>query len=141
MAQLNESGLAIIRQNEGLRLDAYLDPVGIPTIGYGHTAGVQLGQHITTEQAESYLRDDLAGAEASVQNEVKVPLNDNQYSALVSFVFNIGGPQFQDSTLLKLLNQGDFAGAAEQFAQWTHAGGQELPGLVNRRQAERALFL
>lgn len=141
MAQLNEAGLTIIRQSEGLRLDAYQDPAGIWTIGYGHTAGVQPGQHITQDQAESFLKQDLSGAEQAIQASVKSPLSDNQYSALVSFVFNIGSGQFQSSTLLRLLNQSDFQGAAEQFLQWTHAGGQVLPGLVTRRQAERALFL
>lgn len=141
MNQFTEEGLENLKRFEGLRLEAYQDSAGVWTIGYGHTAQVQPGQHITAEQAEQFLRQDLEDAENLVRHGVTRPLNDNQYSALTSFAYNVGSDQFLSSTLLRLLNQGDLGGAAEQFSRWTHADGQELPGLVARRQAERALFL
>ena len=141
MPQLNDAGLTLIQQSEGLCLDAYPDPAGVWTIGYGHTSQVQPGQHISAEQAELFLRQDLASAEETLQDHITSTLNDNQYSALVSFVYNIGAAAFLSSTMLGLLNRGDFQAAADQFPRWTHAGDQELPGLITRRQAERDLFL
>jgi GH24 family phage-related lysozyme (muramidase) len=138
---INQDGLNLIKSFEGLYLDAYIDPVGVWTIGYGHTEGVYEGMTITEAEAEELLRKDLAEFEAAVSEAVQVSLNDNQFSALVSFTFNLGAGSLFESTLLKLLNQGDFQGAADQFPRWNKAGGQELPGLTRRRQAERALFL
>jgi lysozyme len=140
---INQDGLNLIKSFEGLYLDAYLDPIGIPTIGYGHTQGVEEGMTITEAQAEEFLRKDLADAEAAVSSDlVQVSLNENQFSALVSFTFNVGSVNFSDSTLLQLLNAGDFQGAADQFPVWNKGdGGQELAGLTRRRKAERALFL
>lgn len=140
---INQEGVNLIKSFEGLYLDAYLDPVGIPTIGYGHTQGVEEGMTITEAQAEEFLREDLANAEAAVSSDiVQVSLNENQFSALVSFTFNIGSQAFADSTLLRLLNQGDFQGAADQFPVWNKGDdNQELAGLTRRRKAERALFL
>lgn len=136
-----EKGLELIKQFEGLRLEAYLCPAGVWTIGYGHTAGVSAGDIITSEQADSYLRQDLAGAEKAVNHAVSVAINQNQFDALVSFTFNLGAGNFQKSTLLKKMNSGDYQGAADQFLVWVKAGGKKLSGLVARRQAERALFL
>ncbi len=138
---INQDGVNLIKSFEGLYLDAYLDPVGVWTIGYGHTEGVYEGMTITEAEAEELLRKDLAEFEAAVSEAVQVSLNDNQFSALVSFTFNLGAGSLFESTLLKLLNQGDFQGAADQFPRWNKAGGQELPGLTRRRKAERALFL
>jgi lysozyme len=138
---INQDGLELIKSFEGLYLDAYLDPVDIWTIGYGHTEGVYEGMTITEAQAEDLLREDLAEFEAAVSEAVQVDLNENQFSALVSFTFNLGPENIFDSTLLKLLNQGDFQGAADQFLIWNKAGSQELEGLTRRRKAERALFL
>ncbi len=140
---INQDGLNLIKSFEGLYLDAYIDPVGIPTIGYGHIKDVEVGMTITEAQAEEFLRQDLADAEVAVSSDiVQVSLNENQFSALVSFTFNVGSQAFADSTLLRHLNQGEFQGAADQFTVWNKGdGGQELPGLTRRRNAERALFL
>ncbi|NUB05801.1 lysozyme [Azospirillum sp. Vi22] len=142
--EIHPDALALVRHFEGLYLKAYLCPAGVPTIGYGHTAGVRMGQTITSLQAEVYLRADMAEAAAAVDQLVKVPLTDQQRGALASFVFNLGAGSLQSSTLLRLLNQGDYAGAAGQFGRWVFATvkgkKQVLDGLVKRRAAERALF-
>ncbi len=136
----SESGLALIRQFEGLRLSAYRCPAGIATIGYGSTAGVQMGQTITSERAEELLREDVRQFEAAVSRLVKVPLTQGQFDALASFAFNLGAKSLEKSTLLRLLNAGDYSGAAAQFDRWVYASGKKLSGLVKRRAAERALF-
>ena len=130
-----------IRRWEGLRLAAYRDPGGVLTIGYGHTGDVEAGQRITLDQAEHFLNEDLRTAQDAVERLVKVPLTDRQYSALVSFVFNVGEGQFAESTLLRKLNAGDYSGAADEFLRWTRSGSVELPGLVERRRLEREIFL
>lgn len=137
---ISEAGLTLIRQSEGLRLSAYRCPAGIPTIGYGSTAGVRMGQTITAERAESLLREDVRQFESAVDRLVKVPLTQSQYDALVSFSFNLGAKSLEKSTLLRLLNAGDYSGAAAQFDRWVYASGKKLPGLITRRAAERALF-
>lgn len=134
-------GLRAICKHEGLRLNAYRDPVGVLTIGYGHTKGVREGQEITEAQAFEFLREDVTEAELCVHNRVQVPLEQAQFDALVSFVFNLGCGALTKSTLLRKLNAGDIFAAADQFLLWVHAGGHELPGLVKRRSAERAMFL
>ncbi|OBU85885.1 lysozyme [Chromobacterium subtsugae] len=137
----NAEGIALIQQFEGLRLQAYQDVVGVWTIGYGHTGpDVRAGLTITQAQATQLLAADLARFEAGVGRLVSVPLNGNQFSALVSFTYNLGLGSLQSSTLLRLLNTGDYAGAAGQFPRWDRAGGQQLPGLLKRRLAEQALF-
>ena len=137
---ISEAGLALIRQFEGLRLSAYRCPAGIPTIGYGSTTGVQMGQTITAERAEELLREDVRQFEAAVSRLVKVPLNQGQFDSLTSFAFNLGAKSLEQSTLLRLLNAGDYSGAAAQFDRWVYASGKKLSGLVKRRAAERALF-
>ncbi|WP_199153367.1 lysozyme [Chromobacterium sp. ASV23] len=139
--QTNTAGINLIKQSEGLRLSAYQDQVGVWTIGYGHTGpDVTAGLTIEADQAERLLQGDLARVEQGVSALVTVPLNANQFSALVSFSYNLGLRNLQSSTLLRLLNQGDYAGAAGQFPRWDCAGGQEVQGLLRRRQAEQALF-
>ena len=137
---ISETGLALIRQFEGLRLSAYLCPAGIATIGYGSTAGVKLGRTITAERAEELLREDVRQFETAVSRLVKVPLTQGQFDALTSFAFNLGAKALEKSTLLRLLNAGDYPGAAAQFDRWVYASGKKLSGLVKRRAAERALF-
>jgi lysozyme len=134
-------GLDLIKSFEGLRLSAYRDSVGIWTIGYGHTKGVKPGDTITVEQANDFLREDLRDAERAVNDLTFLNLTQSQFDALVSFTFNLGRGNLQASTLLRRVNEGDFEGAAEEFLRWTKAGGKVLPGLVRRREAERALFL
>lgn len=136
----SQKGLDLIKSFEGLRLSAYKCPAGVWTIGYGTTAGVKPGQSITKERAEELLRDDVKRFEDQVLRLVKVPLTQGQFDALVSFTYNLGAANLGNSTLLRLLNAGDYKGAAAQFDRWTKAGGKELPGLVKRRAAERALF-
>jgi GH24 family phage-related lysozyme (muramidase) len=144
--QINAAGLALIKEFEGLRTTAYRDPVGIWTIGYGHTsmAGppeVTSGMRITEADAEEILKRDLRKFEQGIRDRVSVSLNSNQFSALVSFAFNVGLGAFQNSTMRRLLNGGDYSGAANEFPRWVKAGGRTLQGLVRRRNAERALFL
>lgn len=134
------TGIDLIKQFEGLRLESYLCPAGIPTVGWGHTKNVKLGQKITREQAERYLADDYLEAESQVANYVKVPLKVNQLDALTSFVFNLGIGNLRSSTLLKKLNKADYDGAAQEFDKWVFSGGKKLAGLVKRRAAERKLF-
>jgi lysozyme len=137
----SQRGLSLIKSFEGLRLLAYRDAVGVWTIGYGATRGVKPGMSVTKEQAERMLLNDVQRFEPEVERLVKVPLSGNQWDALVSFTYNLGASNLESSTLLRLLNVGDYAGAAEQFPRWNKAGGKVLPGLVRRREAERVLFL
>jgi len=125
---------------EGCRLVAYQDSVGVWTIGYGHTAGVHAGMTITQEQAEASLLADLQTATNAVEYSVHTPLTFEEESALVDLVFNIGSGNFSHSTLLKLLNAGDFTGATLEFDKWDKAGGKVLAGLLRRRQAETDMF-
>jgi lysozyme len=137
----SSAGLALTRSFEGLRLAAYQDSGGVWTIGYGHTgAGVHAGQRIAEAQAEALLRADLAVAIDCVRRAVAVPLTQAQFDALVDFCFNAGRGNFLGSSLLRCVNRGEFAAAAEQFGLWVHAGGRVIPGLVRRRAAEAALF-
>ncbi|QPG61208.1 lysozyme [Pseudomonas sp. BIGb0427] len=137
----SQRGLSLIKSFEGLRLQSYQDAVGVWTIGYGTTRGIKPGMSITKDQAERMLANDVQRFEAEVERLVKVPLTMNQCDALISFTYNLGAANLESSTLLRLLNRGDYAGAAEQFPRWNKAGGKVLPGLVRRREAERVLFL
>lgn len=137
---LSQNGLNLIKSHEGLRTTAYKDPVGVWTIGYGHTATAKPGQKITEAQAEQLLRQDVGWAEAAVRKNVKVPLTQGQFDALVSFTFNLGAGALGRSTLLKKLNAGDYAGAQAEFGRFVHAGGRVLPGLVRRRGEEAQMF-
>ncbi len=135
------SGLALTKKSESLRLDAYQDSVGVWTIGYGHTGSdVHAGMTITEQQAAILLAADVAWAVTCVNKSVTSAINQNQFDALVDFTFNLGCASLGQSTLLRLLNAGDFAGAAGQFLRWNKAGGQVLRGLTIRRQAELDLF-
>lgn len=140
--RINSAGLNIIKESEGLVLSAYICPAGVLTIGYGTTGPrVTPGLTITEDQAEAWLREDCRKFEAAVKRLVKVPLNPNEFSALVSFAYNVGEGALGASTLMKLLNQENRAGAAKQFPRWNKGGNRVLPGLNIRRQKEQALFL
>lgn len=169
MRAINAAGLNLIKKWEGIldgdpstvNLDPYLDPVGIWTIGWGHAICDAKGKFLrgaaakgqafalypdglTYPQAEDLLRGDCLEASKDVSALVKVPLSENQFSALVSFEFNTGA--LGKSTLLRKLNAGDYAGAADQFARWTKGRDEHgqlivLPGLILRRSEERALFV
>ena len=140
----NPAGIALIEEFEGLRLTPYRCSAGKPTIGFGHVVlptEPHLADGITRAQAEALLAADLAWAEAAVSKWVRVPLTANQFAALVAWTFNVGAGALRSSTLLRLLNRGKYAEAAEQFAAWNKVGGVASAGLTRRRAAERALFL
>lgn len=137
----SQNGINLIKQFEGLRLEAYKCPGGVLTIGYGHTGDdVKEGDRITPDNAEYLLKQDIKSAEYCINTEVKRELTQNQYDALISFVFNIGSFNFRHSTLLRQLNYGNYQKAAEQFDKWIYSKKTILPGLVKRRKAERLLF-
>jgi lysozyme len=142
----NRAGIELIKAWEGLRTKAYRDAVDVLTIGYGHTsmAGppiVTEDMRITEDEAGEILVDDLRKFEAAVSKVLSRNPNENQFSAMVSLCFNIGPGNFSKSTLVKKFNAGDIQGAADAFRSWRLAGGKVLQGLVNRREAERQLFL
>lgn len=145
----SDNGIALLKAHEGLRLEAYPDAGygwSRATIGYGHTSqagppAVTKGMKITAVGAEEILRSDLVAFENAVRSAVHVPLNQNQFDALVSFTFNLGPGNLKTSTLLKKLNAGDYAGAADQFPRWNKSNGKVLAGLTKRRAAERQMFL
>lgn len=142
--QISNKGRVFIKGFEALRLVAYPDPGagGKPwTIGWGHTKGVKQGDRITKEQAEQFLSDDLAVFELTVNSAIKRSMTQNQFDAMVSLAFNIGGSAFAGSTLVKKFNAGDAKGAADEFPKWKNSGGKVMPGLVKRRAAEREVFL
>ena len=140
----NQAGIDLIKEAEGCRLEAYSDGKCY-AIGYGTTridgSPVEDGMTITAEEAEEYLKQDLATAEQDVARLVKVNLTSNQHAALVSFAHNLGGTNLHNSTLLKKLNSGDYAGAADEFDKWVYSNHKVLAGLVSRREKEKSLFL
>ncbi len=136
----SEQGYSLTEQFEGLSLKAYQDSAGVWTNGYGNTHNVVPGSTITLAQANTDLMSNITGAEYVVNTVVTVPLTQNQFDALVDFVFNLGSGNFQSSTLLRKINAGDMAGAAAEFPKWNHAGGVVVNGLTRRRLAEQALF-
>ena len=144
--QTSENGIALIKQFEGCKLTAYQDSVGVWTIGYGWTQPVdgkpiRAGMTIKQETAERLLKTGLVSYESDVSRLVKVGLTQGQFDALVSFTYNLGARSLSTSTLLRKLNAGDYAGAADEVRRWNKAGGKVLNGLTRRREAERALFL
>lgn len=132
--RISDKGLAIIKKYEGCRLTAYKCPAGVPTIGYGHTAGVRLGQTITQEQADAYLRQDVTGAEKAV-NAIGKGFNQNQFDALVSFAFNCGA-----GNLKKLCKDRTVEQIGEKLVLYNKANGKVLAGLVKRRMEEQELY-
>lgn len=130
----------LIRKYEGCKLEAYLCPANVWTIGYGHTKNVKPGDVCTQDQAEEWLDEETALCEAEVKAVVKVALSANQLAALTSFVYNLGIRALVLSTLLKKLNSGDYAGAANEFDRWVYAKGKIQRGLVERRAKEKFLF-
>lgn len=143
--QINDAGLNLVKQNEGLRLNAYLDVAGIWTIGYGHTPSYA-GETIHQDMADAMLRQDLATAEAAVEAKtLGVETTDNQFSAMVSLAFNIGTGAFAQSTVLRMHREGNHEAAANAFLLWdkAHVDGEleVVQGLLRRRQEERALYL
>ena len=133
-------GISLIKEFEGLRLKAYKCPGGVWTIGYGHTAGVRPGMVITEAQAEEFLKEDLFSCENAVNNQ-KLSINQNQFDALVSLIYNIGIGNFQKSTLLRKarVNLNDNS-IMDEFLKWVYSKGRVLPGLQRRRLREMKLY-
>lgn len=142
----SDKGLQLIKQFEGFRAKPYKCPAGVPTIGYGATyypdgrRVTMADKPVSESDATAMLRAMLSSYEAGVDRYVQVPLTQGQFDALVSFAYNLGLSALKNSTLLRLLNDKNYAGAASQFARWNKAGGKVLPGLTKRREAERLLF-
>ena len=137
---ISKNGLDLIKQFESLQLKAYKCSANVWTIGYGHTKNVKEGDRISQDQANCFLMQDLYSVERAIIRLVKVKLNQNQFDALCSLIFNIGISAFNKSTLLAKLNNGDYVGAAEQFRRWNKVNNVVMAGLVRRRQAEEDLF-
>lgn len=143
----NGDGLSIIKHFEGWSSSPYLDPIDIPTIGYGSIWGLDgkrltmAHRDITEDEGESLLRREVAHTEKAISRLIRVDLTDNEFSALVSFTYNVGSGNLQSSTLRMKLNRGDYIGAANEFWKWRRAGGKILRGLVRRRAEEKNLFL
>lgn len=136
----SQAGINLIKQHEGLRLEAYRCPAGIYTIGYGHTAGVRRGDVIDEHRAEQLLADDLKKFEAVVNSECP-GINQNQFDALVSFTFNLGETNLRKSTLLKCVKANpDNVNIRTEFLRWNKSKGEVLPGLIRRRKAEADLY-
>ena len=134
-------GLALIKKFEGCELKAYQCSAGVWTIGYGHTKDVVEGMEITQEQAEQMLVDELHEYESYINKYVTVALSQNQFDALVSWVYNLGPANLSASTMLKVLNSGEYEDVPAQMKRWNKAGGKVLEGLVRRREAEACLFV
>ena len=133
-------GIELLTHFEGLRLEAYQDSVGVWTIGYGHTKGVTPSMKITESQANNLLKTELIEYQNYINDMVKVELSQCEYDALVCWVYNLGPTNLRESTLLKVLNQGDKFLVPEQIRRWNRAGGKVLKGLVRRREAEALMF-
>lgn len=138
--------LLTTKEHEGLRYSTYIDPVGVPTICYGHTGpDVKRGMTLTKDQCDALFQLDWAKHEAGVLKCTKVPLTANQQWAVTDFAYNLGVSRYCNSTLTKKLNRGDYQGAADEFPRWVYGNvrgkATVLPGLVKRRAFERKVFL
>lgn len=139
---LSAVGLVGIVSWEGYRGDAYIPvPGDVPTIGFGTTEGVQMGDTITPPKALERSIDDIAKFEGAIKQCVTVPLFQHEYDSMTSFSYNVGSHAFCNSTLVRLLNAGRYEEACDELRKWVYAGGRKLQGLVNRREAERKLCL
>lgn len=138
--QVNEAGVELIKEFEGLQLTPYRCPGNVWTIGYGHTRTVFEGMVIAPSEAEILLQEDLQIVSRAIMRLVEVPLTDNQFAALASFIYNVGIGNFERSTLLKLLNRGWYEQVPAQLARWNRASGEVLGGLARRRAAEARLW-
>lgn len=143
---ISKTGIDLIRHFEGLKLESYLCPAGIWTIGFGTTTGIKKGMQITESKAEELLRKDLDYFEDCILTFVETDITQNQFDALVSFTYNLGENALHKSTLLKKINAGCFLEAADEFLKWNKARNKDgqlrpLAGLTRRRAAERLLFL
>ncbi|MGL5712091.1 MAG: lysozyme [Cetobacterium sp.] len=138
--RISKVGIELIKKFEGCKLKAYYCPSKILTIGYGKTKGVTPGMVITLEEAENFLKEDLRYFELWVEKLINVPLNQNQFDALVSFTYNLGEGALKNSTLRKFLNDGRYDLVPAQILRWDKSKGVSLNGLKRRREAEAKLF-
>jgi lysozyme len=138
--KISSNGIELIKVFEGLELEAYKCAAGVWTIGYGHIKGVHEGMNITEDTANKMLMEELVEYENYIDQAVTVPLAQCQYDAMVSWVYNLGNGNLTSSTLLKVLNSGDYDGVPAQMMRWNKAGGKVLEGLTRRRQAEADMF-
>lgn len=141
MIVASPTAFQLIKKFEGLRLKAYYCSAGKATIGYGHTHNVKLGQVITEEQADEFLKTDVELVVNDLNALIKVSLNQNQADALISFVYNIGVGAFGASSMLKKINQNKLDEVPAQFLKWVYIKGKISKGLINRRKEEANLFL
>ena len=137
----SKEGLALIKKFEGCRLESYRCSANVLTIGYGHTGGVQENDVISQPEADKLLEEDIAKFEDYVSDNVIVELNQGQFDALVAWTFNLGVGNLRQSTMLKKLNESDFASVPFEMRRWNKAGGKTLDGLIRRREAESLLFM
>ena len=136
----SQEGISLIKSFEGCELTAYRCSADVPTIGYGHTAGVSDGDTCTQAEAETMLAEDLVEFEDYVKNYVESELQQNEFDALVAWTYNLGPANLKESTMLKELNSGNFEEVPRQMKRWNRAGGEVLDGLIRRREAESRLF-
>ena len=137
---ISNEGISLIKKFEGCELESYQDAVGVWTIGYGHTKNVKEGMTISKEQADNMLLNELDEYCEHVEKAVDVTLKQNEFDALVSWTYNLGPTNLNDSTMLKVLNNKDFEEVPNQIKRWNKAGGKVLDGLIRRREAEALLF-
>ena len=137
---ISQEGISLIKKFEGCELEAYQCAAGVWTIGYGSTKDVKEGDTLTQKEADNLLLHEMQEYEGYIKELIKVPLKQNQFDALVSWVFNLGPANLKASTMLKFLNAGDFHLIPSQIKRWNKAGGKVLEGLIRRREAEALMF-
>jgi len=140
MMKTSKEGVSLLKKFEGCKLRTYLDAVDVPTIAYGRTKDVKIGDICTQQQAEDWLEEELVEYEGYVEKAVTVPLEQNQFDALVSWTYNLGPSNLTRSSMLRVLNASDYDNVPEQIMRWNKAGGRVLAGLVRRREAEAEMF-
>tara|TARA_R100000541_G_scaffold18152_1_gene27936 strand:- start:192 stop:635 length:444 start_codon:yes stop_codon:yes gene_type:complete len=138
--KISIEGLSLIKKFEGCELNSYKCAAGVPTIGFGSTHGIEMGMSISKARAEELLLEDISKFEDIVDKSVTVALDQHQFDALVSWTFNLGGGNLNSSTMLKVINAGDYEDVPEQIKRWNKANGKVLEGLIRRREAEALLF-
>tara|TARA_R100000234_G_scaffold58967_1_gene35612 strand:- start:1375 stop:1863 length:489 start_codon:yes stop_codon:yes gene_type:complete len=138
--EISQEGIALIKKFEGCKLESYQCAAGVWTIGYGSTSGIKEGMEISQQRAEALLLEDVAVFEEAVNKAVKVPLEQHEFDALVSWTFNLGPSNLNSSTMLKVLNDNKKSEVPAQMRRWNKAGGETLQGLIRRREAESLLF-
>lgn len=139
--KVSQECIDMMHHFEGWRNEAYLDPVGVPTIGVGFIQGVKMGDYMTDEEIVIRLREELERFKSGVSSVVKVKITQSMFDALVSFSYNLGTNALYKSTLLTCLNQSQYRESSDEFLKWVYAGGERLRGLERRRDAERLMFL